>query len=176
MTILTQAYIPYAVRVSILMVANQVKVMKISALCNSILLIIPAAKPGPHSTKEHYTSRRWVSLNLGKRSTEIAHDKIEPQSAVLVISRVTNWYTTSVETEEQSKIYKALHLCDYWGLFLASPCKSLMAKFSTRSAVERLSYNMRLATKDIVAPYLDSVGINIIVSCTVTRSIQRRLT
>ena len=51
---------------------------------------IPAAKPGPYSTKEHCTSRRWVSLNLGKRSTEIAHDKIEPQSAVSVINRVTN--------------------------------------------------------------------------------------
>ena len=35
--------------------------------------IILTAKPGPYSTKEHCTSRRWVSLNLGKRSTEITH-------------------------------------------------------------------------------------------------------
>ena len=48
--------------------------------------IIPAAKPGPYGTKEHCTSHRWDSLNLGKCSTEIAHDKIEPQSAVLVIN------------------------------------------------------------------------------------------
>jgi len=58
MTILTKANIPDAVSVGILMVVNQVKEIMISVLCNSILLIIPAAKPEPHSTKEHCTSRR----------------------------------------------------------------------------------------------------------------------
>ena len=86
---------------------------------------------------------------------------------------MTNWHTTSVVTEEQSEIYKALHLCDYWGLCLASPYKSLMAKFSTVPPLNNYSYNMWLATKDIVAPYFDYVGIRFIESYTVTHHIPR---
>jgi len=103
-TILTQSNIPAAVSTNILRVVNQEKEVEFSLLCNSISLVILAAKPGPHCTKEHCTNCKWVSLSLGKRSTEIAHDKIEPQPAVLVISWVTNWYTTSAETDEQSEI------------------------------------------------------------------------
>ena len=117
--------IPYANDENIVVVLTKRDQGESTVLAILFFSIIPAAKPGPYSTKEHCTSRRWVSLNLGKRSTEIAHDKIEPQSAVLVINRVTNWYTTSVDVNEQSKIYKALHLCDYWRICLASPRKYL---------------------------------------------------
>jgi len=56
-TILAQLNFPDAVIVNILLVVIQER-GKISLLCSSILLIIPAAKPGPHSTKEHCTNHR----------------------------------------------------------------------------------------------------------------------
>ena len=89
-TIPARSNIPYANNKNVVVVLTKRDQGESTVLAILFFSIIPAAKPGPYSTKEHCTSRRWVSLNLGKRSTEIAHDKIEPQSAVLVISRVTN--------------------------------------------------------------------------------------
>ena len=109
----------------------QTKEVPSSPLCTSILFTIPTAKPGPHSTREHHTSRRWVSLSLGKRSTEIAHDKTEPQSTVLVISQATNWYTKVLRLGSKVRYINLCTCVIICGLCLASPCKSLMATFST---------------------------------------------
>ena len=138
--------------------------------------ITPAAKPGPYSTKEHCTSRRWVWLNLGKGSTEIAHDKIEPQSTALVIRRqnqLIHYKYWSEEAKWDIKTSEFVWLFE--GFALLCHINICDGQILDRSVVEKLQLQYVISDERYRCAIFWLRRNLIIVSYTVTRLIQRRL-